>query len=264
MRLLVYNIRYGTGGQRPLFPWSGYLRRTGDNLSAMTEFIRSLNPDVVGLLEVDDGSYRSGKRNQAEWIGKELGHYHIYRSKYGESSVAQSFPLINRQGNAFLSRDSIEDERFHYFTQGAKRLVIELELQSVNIFLVHLALGFRVRHHQLRDLYELVKNSTKPVIVAGDFNALWGDREIDLFMAATGLVSANQEGTASFPSWAPKRQLDFVLHSPDIHSQRFTMPRVNYSDHLPLVWDFAVNGNGTTEPHESDSISAHPFQPCQT
>ena len=74
--------------------------------------------------------------------------------------------------------------------------------------------------------------------MAGDFNALWGDHEIDLFMAATGLQNANVSGAPSFPSWDPKRQLDFVLHSAEIESTAFAMPTVTLSDHLPLVWDF--------------------------
>ena len=240
MRLLVYNIRYGTGGKRPWFPWSGYFKHTGTNLRAIIEFIRPLDPDIMGLIEVDDGSYRSGRRNQAEVIADALGHYHTYRSKYGESSMAHSVPVLNRQGNAFLSRDNITGERFHYFTRGAKRLVIELELDHVVVFLVHLALGFRVRHQQLNDLYALVKETRKPLVIAGDFNVFWGDREIELFMAATGLINANCENLPSFPSWQPRRQLDFVLHSPSIQSSRFAIPDVTLSDHLPLVWDFSV------------------------
>lgn len=223
-----------------MFPWSGYLRRTSGNLRSIIEFIRSVNPDVMGLIEVDDGSYRSSRQNQAEQIARELGHYHTYRCKYAERSFAHRVPVVNKQGNAFLSRDSISGERFHYFTAGAKRLVIELELEDVTVFLVHLALSFRIRHHQLEELYGLVKESRKPAVVAGDFNAFWGDREVNLFMAASGLISANPSGTPSFPSWTPTRQLDFILHSPDVESQRFWMPAVTYSDHLPLVWDFQL------------------------
>jgi len=240
MRLLVYNIRYGTGGRRYTFPWGGYLRRTSDNLSSITSFIRSVNPDIMGLIEVDDGSYRSARRNQAESIAQDLGHYHAYRSKYGEASFVNRLPLMKQQGNAFLSRDNINGARFHYFNKGAKRLVIELELDNIVIFLVHLALGFRVRHSQLSDLYSLVKGTEKPHVVAGDFNALWGDDEINLFMGATGLINANKEGWPSYPSWLPRRQLDFVLHSPDISSKRLWMPSVHYSDHLPLIWDFEL------------------------
>jgi len=240
MRLLVYNIRYGTGGGGFCLPWSGYFRRTCSNLQAITDFIASVDPDVIGLLEVDDGSYRSGRRNQAETIAQALGHYHTYRSKYGESSFVKRLPLMSKQGNAFLSKDTITGARFHYFTRGAKRLVIELELEDMVIFLVHLALRYRVRHSQLNDLYDLVKGTPKPHVVAGDFNALWGDREIGLFMAATGLANANTHGLPSFPSWTPRRQLDFVLHSPDIRSDQFWLPPVTYSDHLPLVWDFEL------------------------
>lgn len=241
MRLLVYNIRYGTGGRHFMFPWSGYLRRTNGNLRAITDFIRSVDPDVMGLIEVDEGSFRSGRRNQAEHIAHELGHYHAYASKYPETSMARLIPIMSKQGNAFLSRDTITGERFHYFTEGAKRLVIELELEGVTIFLVHLALTFRIRHHQLSELHRLVKAARQPVVVAGDFNALWGDREMGLFLAATGLTSANVGCVPSFPSWTPNRQLDFILHSPGIRSQRFWMPAVTYSDHLPLVWDFALD-----------------------
>lgn len=239
MRFLLYNIRYATGGHRRP-PWSGYLKRTGRNLKALTDFIKPLKPDVVGLVEVDAGSYRSGRCNQAETIAAGLGHYHCYMSKYGTASLARRLPILKQQGNAFLSCDSITNETFHYFKKGFKRLVIELELEAVTIFLVHLAVGFRVRHHQLRDLYALVKNTRRPHIVAGDFNSFWGDHEIELFLAATGLRNANDAGAPSFPSWAPKRQLDFILYSPEIRVERFCIPRVTYSDHLPLVCDIAT------------------------
>lgn len=209
-------------------------------MSEIISFLRNLDPDIMGLVEVDAGSYRSDSVNQAELIADELGHYHTYRSKYATSSKFGLVPIINKQGNAFVTRNTITNETFHYFEKGMKRLIIELELDNMVIFLVHLALSFRVRHHQLSDLYDLVKGTEKPHIVAGDFNALWGDREVNLFLAATGLANANARNLASFPSWAPKRQLDFVLHSPCIRTTGFHMPLVTYSDHLPLVYDFEI------------------------
>jgi endonuclease/exonuclease/phosphatase family metal-dependent hydrolase len=240
MRLMVYNIRYGTGGRRPLFPWSGYLRRTTDNIEDLARFIRGEDPDIIGLVEVDQGSYRSERMNQAEVLARLLGHYHIHGTKYDESSMARQMPLLGKQGNAFLARDTIHGSRFHYFEKGMKRLVIELELETVIVFLVHLALGFRARHSQLDSLYALVKDARKPIIVAGDFNAPRGDRELRLFMAATGLQNPNVQGFPTFPSWAPKRQLDFILHSNEIKVRRFWIPPVIYSDHLPLMMDFDV------------------------
>jgi endonuclease/exonuclease/phosphatase family metal-dependent hydrolase len=244
MRFLLYNIRYATGiGKRfhlPL-PYSGYLKRTNGNLRHIADFIKSVDPDIIGLLEVDSGSYRSEKANQAETIAEELKHYHVYQSKYPNHSLVQKVPLVNKQGNAFLTNQKISAHRFHYFRVGVKRLVMELELEEFAIFLVHLSLKFRHRQYQLQDLHSMVENVEKPVIVAGDFNVFWGDRELQLFLAATGLKSANQEGHPSHPSRAPRRQLDYILHSPEIQATDFHIPQVKLSDHVPLICDFKLS-----------------------
>ena len=243
MRLLLYNIRYGAGiGRRihlPL-PYAGYLKKTGRNLEQIAAFIRDAAPDIAGLIEVDSGSFRSGKSNQAATIAREMQHYYIYQSKYARNSLIQKIPVLNKQGNAFLTNQEIQSIRYHYFNEGIKRLVIELELKEIKLFLVHLSLKFRHRQQQLRDLYSVIQNEPKPYVVAGDFNPLRGERELLEFIAATGLKSANDSGMPSHPSRCPRRQLDFILYSPEIHTRNFQVPQVKFSDHVPLIWDFEV------------------------
>lgn len=241
MRFVLYNIRYGTGGGRIRFPWRGYLRRTGKHLERIAGFLNELNPDVAGLVEVDAGSYRSDRTNQAQTIADRLGHYHVYRSKYAKASLTNRIPVFNQQGNAFIVRDSGHREAFHYFDRGMKRLIIELEMETVTFFLIHLALSSRLRHRQLGDLYDMLQEVKRPHIVAGDFNALWGEQEIRLFTAATGLQNAHAADSPTFPSWNPKRHLDFVLHSPGIAVNQCWMPQVQLSDHLPIVCDFEID-----------------------
>jgi len=135
MRFILYNIRYGTGiGRQITLPWGRYLRRTSRHLDQIVIFLKSLKPDIVGLVEVDKGSFRSGRANQAEIIAAELGHYHCHEIKYSGSSLARRLPLISKQANAFLTRRRISSRNFHYFRKGLKRLVIELELEDINIF----------------------------------------------------------------------------------------------------------------------------------
>lgn len=243
MRFFLYNVRYCTGNGGPLhLPWGGYLRRTSHNLQRIGAFIHSFHPDIVGLLEVDAGSYRSRRTNQAAAIAKLLGHYHVFESKYARPSLARSVPVLNKQVNAFLCRDAIHGGKFHYFDRGLKRLVIELELKNLTVFLVHLSLRFKTRHRQLGDLYSLIKDVARPCLVAGDFNAFRGSREIKLFLAAAGLSNACSDGMASFPSWAPRRQLDYILYNKGIRVRNLQMPRVLFSDHLPLICDFDITG----------------------
>ena len=245
MRFVLYNIRYATG-TGPAFhlpvPGAGYLRSNRRVLEQITEFIKSLDPDIVGLVEVDTGSIRSGLVNQADVIADSLGHYSTYQCKYGAASLNNLMPIVRKQANAFLAAPRIEGERFHYFESGIKKLIIELELEEVAVFLVHLSLKFRHRHDQLRHLHELVKRSSKPVIVAGDFNTFWGDHEIFLFMEASGLKSANQLKLPSYPSRSPRKELDFILYSGGIEITHFEIPAVRFSDHLPLICDFRIQG----------------------
>jgi endonuclease/exonuclease/phosphatase family metal-dependent hydrolase len=212
MRFVLYNIRYATG-TGPAFhlpvPGAGYLRSNTRVLDRITQYLKSLNPDLVGLIEIDTGSIRSGLVNQAKQIADSLGHYSTYECKYGTTSINQMVPIVRKQANAFLA---------------APRL----------------SLKFRHRHDQLRHLHELVKRASKPVIVAGDFNTFWGDHEIFLFMEASGLKSANRLGLPSYPSRNPRKELDFVLYSNGIEVTQFDVPDVRFSDHRPLICDFQV------------------------
>ena len=241
MRFLLYNIRYGAGiGSKfhlPV-PYAGYLKRSTDNFDQITEFIRKASPDIVGLVEVDSGSFRVDKCCQAESLARQLDYNHIVESKYREGSVVQLVPVLCNQGNALLSRKEILEHRFHFFKRGVKRLVIEARTEDVTVFLVHLSLTYRNRQYQLEQLFQMVRQVQGPIIVAGDFNVLRGDRELELFLAATGLRNANNEGCPSHPSRAPTRQLDYILYSPDLTVRKFSIPKVKFSDHAPLICDF--------------------------
>jgi len=240
MRFLLYNICYATHRNQKRFPLFGILGKTENHLDEIIDFIREVDPDVMGLVEVDSGSYRSGKKSQVEALAEALGHFHCYASKYGVSSRWQKLPIYKQQGNAFLAKDTIRGEKFHYFNRGMKKLVIELELEHVTFFLVHLALSYKARQAQILHLFNLIKETTQPYILAGDFNAFMGEDEIQLLMSASGLKNADTQSAPSFPSQNPKRHLDFILHSPEIKIKKFWMPDVQLSDHLPLVIDFEI------------------------
>ena len=244
MRLVLYNMRYATGSgfkfHLPV-PFGGFFRRTGKNLEALIRFFREQKADVLGLVEIDSGSYRSGHRSQADVIARKLGKRTFCRSKYSYLSWWSRLPLMRKQANACISGRPVIRERTHFLRKGVKRLVMEIELEDVVIFIVHLALGRRCRAAQLTDLARLAKNARKPYLIAGDFNAFAGRVELMDFMRALGLSSANRLNLPTFPSRAPRWQLDFILYSPEIQITHFEVARgVHLSDHLPLICDFEI------------------------
>ena len=244
-KLLIYNIRYGTGRGWKFhapFPFSGFLRHTRINIEKIADFISKISPDIVGLIEVDGSSYRHYGENQAEFIAQKLGYRFNYNSKYRDGSRTGFIPFMSRQGNAVITKQNMTDSKIHFFDKGVKRLVIELEMEDVVVFLLHLALSYRTRQWQLNSLFKLIKQVNKPVIVAGDFNMFLGERELELFLAATGLMNMNTKKEFTYPSKNPKKQLDFILHSPQIQVKDFKVcAEAVFSDHLPVFCEFEVD-----------------------
>jgi endonuclease/exonuclease/phosphatase (EEP) superfamily protein YafD len=97
------------------------------------------------------------------------------------------------------------------------------------------------KHRVALALYKMVRNTELPCLVAGDFNMLSGEKEIEIFLAATGLRNANHSRLPTYPSRNPHRHLDFVLYSKGIQVKNFEVPDVQYSDHLPILIDFDVD-----------------------
>ena len=69
MRLLLYNIRYGTGhknGYHLPLPFAGFFKRTTVNLQRIINFIASVNPDIVEFdASCFDGCYVTGDVTEA-------------------------------------------------------------------------------------------------------------------------------------------------------------------------------------------------------
>ena len=247
MRFLLYNIAYGTGAPRSMshhvLGMPRYLLSSRHHFARIREFIVGLSPDIVGLVEVDRGSYRTNRLSQVQDLSRALSHVDHFSSKYGHRSLLRYLPLARHQGNALLARRAFASCRSHFFNVGVKRLVLEGHVFGVTVFLVHLALRKRARLRQCGLLAELVGRPAGPVIVAGDFNAFSGRAELAELMRRTGLCWGSPHVMPTYPSWSPQYELDFILCSRDIRVNACTvMHDACFSDHLPLLLDFSVSG----------------------
>jgi endonuclease/exonuclease/phosphatase family metal-dependent hydrolase len=218
-----------------------YLRSAQHHWEKIRDFVMEMNPDVAGLVEIDTGSIRSGRRNQVAELARSLTHFPVYGGKYGGKSIANYLPILRHQGNAILAREEPQHCQSHFFEAGLKRLIVEVNVLGVTFFLVHLALGPRIRELQLKHLATLIGQARKPVILAGDFNTFQGGEELVGLMAATGLRRVRRRPAPTYPSYKPKSELDFILCSEHIEVENFAvLEHIRYSDHLPLVLDFQV------------------------
>lgn len=244
MRLLVYNIAYGTGSPKNTLEIiagaANYLRTPERYFNAIAHLVRHKRPDVAGFLETDNGSFRTGGFSQTAHLAELLktpGNGNFY-TKYAPGSYLAKLPYCRHQTNVLLVKNgAAQAEDVHFMPCGAKRLILKSQYNDVNILLVHLALTAPVRRRQLEYLASLITPGEK-FIVCGDFNTFGGRRELTRFLRKTRLRSANKQHLMTYPARQPVRELDYILYSPELKLKEFQVIKFPGSDHLPLFAEF--------------------------
>ena len=243
VRLVSWNVHKCTGG----------LDRRHDP-ARTAAVLAALEPDVVLLQEVaQNGRWYGGHGvRQADVLGDALGMTH--RSYFVNVRFG---PRRGEYGNAILSRLPIAVTENIDLTlpQRKSRSVLHAELRlplpdshsrTLHVFNLHLGLGETERREQLRRFLTFrtlqgIQQRT-PVLVAGDFNDVWGT------LGRRLLVPAGFTGPArplrTFPAWAPVRALDSLYVRGDVEVTRLERVRTALSrvasDHLPLFTELSV------------------------
>ncbi len=236
LRLLSWNVHKCTGG----------LDRRYDP-ARIARVIADANPDIVLLQEVaENGSWYRGER-QVDVLGDLLGMPH--RSYFVNVRFG---PRRGDYGNAILSRHPLVAATNLDLTQPGRkaRSVLHAEIRialadghtrTLHAFNLHLGLGERERRRQLVQFlggapFARLRHRT-PIVIAGDFNDVWGSLGPRL-LGPAGFRTAPRR-LQTFPAYAPLRALDglYVRGSIDLeglHAVR-RAPATRASDHLPLL-----------------------------
>lgn len=254
VRLICYNIEYceGMPGR-----WYDYLKfwRTffpPKHLDyKIVKALKQLHPDILALVEVDAGSFRSRWKDEAKIIFKKIKlSSFAEKIKYpiqGWMRLFHYIPILDMQENAVASRYKLYGVKYHSLNEGTKRMVIEVSVncpKKVTLLLAHLALGRKTRKKQLRELINIVNNIKNPVILMGDFNTFNGTKEINELLKKTHLndkISLDKKDLPfTEPAWHPSKRLDYILTSKEIKVKNYKIINYLFSDHLPLMIDFEV------------------------
>jgi endonuclease/exonuclease/phosphatase family metal-dependent hydrolase len=243
VRVLTYNIHKCIGG----------LDRRYDP-ERIRETIAHYEPDVVMLQEVDQAALRSDGDRQVDLLGDLLGLRH--RTYFPNVTVRRG----GAYGNAILSRFPLTDTRNIDLTIPPKkrRSVLHARFRmrlpragakgtntrTVHVYNMHLGLSGIERKRQLRMFLEshpfVGFDQRTPVIVAGDFNDVWGT--LGKLLEPAGFSGGRP--TPTFPAYAPVRALDSIYVRGDVRLTHVYRSRLEVakraSDHLPLIADLEI------------------------
>ncbi len=253
VKLVCYNIEYCEGIEGL---WYQYLQfwkiffPPKDLDQHIVDALKRLNLDILALVEVDTGSFRS-KKDEVIFFEKKLKMKSLVEKiKYPFAGWLKLFhyvPILNKQANAIIAKYKISNVRYHLFHEGTKRVVIEVTIhcpQKVTLLLAHLALVERTRTLQIEELITIVNSLKNPTILMGDFNTFRGTEEIKKLVKETNLKDKMALDKYSVqltqPTWHPTRRLDYILVSKQIKVRQYKVLNYPFSDHMPLFVEFSV------------------------
>ena len=225
LTVLTYNIHHGEGTDGKL------------DLERIARIIRSVDPDLVALQEVDEKTERTGGISQAAELGRLTGLHHAF----GKAMDYRG----GGYGQAILSRWPIRDAVAHQLPQRPgrePRIVFLANIQSaqgeLNFATAHLDHQLEdIRLEQARQMHLIMMALKAPVVLCGDFNA-GPESETMRFLLKHWLDTAGGDAANTIPAGNPRKRIDYILAAPQdrwkVEGSRVLDEPVA-SDHRPVL-----------------------------
>ncbi len=204
LRVLSYNIHHCEGVDRKL------------DVPRIADLIRSVQPDIVALQEVDQKVKRSQSVDQPAQLAELTGMHVVFGA---------NIPLQGgHYGNAILSRFPITSHTNHLLPNidnSEQRGVIEATIAAPAPIgpLVFLATHLDYRPDERERLASakvindlIAKHRDAAAILAGDMNATPDSETMRLFSSVWKIT--NDDPLPTIPVGQPTKQIDFILVAP--------------------------------------------------
>ncbi|MEX1047856.1 MAG: endonuclease/exonuclease/phosphatase family protein [Actinomycetota bacterium] len=173
-----------------------------------------------------------------------------------EYSAGSLFPFARRVRNAILARPPwrVVTHKVHaferserFYPRGALVAQVGRAGYRLSALCVHLGLSSGERDRHAKELGDLTRGLTQPLVIGGDFNegtegraVSWiGERYWDVW------IRAGTDTGETFPSRDPTARIDYLFVSEEVRIESAAVVRSrgveDASDHLPLVADLDLD-----------------------
>lgn len=259
IKVLCYNIAtckdVGRGYWEYLMLWK-HVFANNSIIPEIGKFINKLQPDVVGITEIDEGSLRSHGANQAKLLAEEIGYNCCYHAPHRRGNIQST-------GNAFLTKHKVLDFKpvvlpnpefieklpkipfiFPFYKRGIIETYVKISNKKIRCMVTHLdAFAETVRKRQLGLLVKRIESKKVPTILMGDFNAGYGSDVVETIKRA-GLTDVGEQMDSkklpTFPTWQPFICFDHVFVSKEFKINKFRVLDARFSDHRPIYAELSL------------------------
>lgn len=206
------------------------------DLDGLVRFIESVNPDLVGLQEVDRcWSGRSGFQDLPGELALRLGMFSSYSVSLARNNGYFGNLILSKHPVNFMWADQLPgdlEQRSFIMAQ------VNVNGVPVNFITVHLGLSTGDRIRQVAAMLQAAYPINGPLIIAGDFNAGPNDETIqplrENFIDVQEAAGV-QQGTFRGRDGKTGQIMDYIFMTPEFGLLDFQIIDNYISDHLPLI-----------------------------
>lgn len=200
--------------------------------------IRTINPDVVFLQEVDRNLSRTNRQDLPALFSEKLGmpvyfeaNYRFDNGEYGNVTLTR-LPVLEHRNMALPNPVSAEP-------RGCLTVTVKWGDQAVDLVNTHLGLNGQERLAQAEAI--VARFSGNPVILGGDMNENLTAPAVKHFTEKLKdtLTNRTDDAAGTVPANAPRRRIDYILTSDAFETVTSTIVLNDVtrtaSDHLPYT-----------------------------
>jgi endonuclease/exonuclease/phosphatase family metal-dependent hydrolase len=224
IRIMSYNIHHGQGMDNKM------------DVERIGKLIIDIQPEVIGLQEVDSMVNRSGNIDILQLLSTQTGMYATFGysilhdgGKYGNGMLTREKPLT-------VDKIALPDIR-------EARSALIVELKDYVVINTHFSLDEAERIESVKIIADWAKKYDKPVFLIGDLNATPDSPPLEILKKEWQILSNPKQPTS--PSINPVRTIDYVLgyvsngqtyikHNAQVINEQVA------SDHRPLFVDILL------------------------
>ncbi len=219
----------------------GFTMNNQIELDKLVKTIKSEEPDIIGLQEVDTGRITSAYRDQLLYLSENLNMHSYFAPALGNAYGVAALTKYNAIGKHYYKLPSQLEQRV------LLHLKIDIGYTTINFFTVHLGLTTQERLNQLQEVMKIINNTEGPIILTGDFNAEPDTQEINMvkktLMDAREIAETTTGSAETWPSNNPEIRIDYIFISKHFAVKNYKTVRTLSSDHLPVIAKLQLKAN---------------------
>ena len=235
LTVMTANIAHGRGTSRhQMFLSKKTIEANLDNVATV---FNQEQPDVIALQEADGPSIWSGRFDHLRTLARSAGYSHGLHGRHVDgfgltygAAILSKLPLKDPSSVTFAPSPPTMSKGFvSARIAWPKRPEVKVTIVSVHLDYARA----RVRSRQVARIAAELSTVKQPLIVVGDFNCEWDDRESSLRILAKELnlsfYRPGAEDMGTFPE--SEQRIDWILISDDLEFEKYKTLADSVSDH---------------------------------